>query len=62
MIYVGITVGYASPKTLTDASMRNCSGDLAAFKPSIMVGVPAVWEMIKWVTPRDTWTLSLPPI
>jgi long-chain acyl-CoA synthetase len=46
-IYVGITMGYGSVKTLTSASTRNCEGDLAAFKPSVMVGVPAVWETIR---------------
>jgi long-chain acyl-CoA synthetase len=43
----GITLGHGSPKTLTDASMRNCKGDLAEFKPSLIVGVPAVWELVK---------------
>lgn len=46
-LYVGITMGYGSVKTLTSASTRNCEGDLAAFKPSVMVGVPAVWETIR---------------
>ncbi|KAF7343930.1 Long-chain-fatty-acid-CoA ligase [Mycena venus] len=32
---------------LTDASVRNCDGDIKAFRPSIMVGVPAVWETIQ---------------
>lgn len=32
-------IGYGGVKTLTDASVRSCSGDLKAFKPSIMVGV-----------------------
>lgn len=27
--------------------MRNCKGDMRTFKPSIMVGVPAVWEQIR---------------
>ncbi|THU86311.1 long-chain-fatty-acid-CoA-ligase [Dendrothele bispora CBS 962.96] len=47
MIFVGMTSGYGRVKTLTDASVRNCRGDLAEFKPSIMVGVPAVWETIR---------------
>ncbi|UZJ56875.1 hypothetical protein CBS101457_006195 [Exobasidium rhododendri] len=45
--YVGITMGYGSVKTLTSTSTRNCEGDLPTFKPSIMVGVPAVWETIR---------------
>ena len=28
-------------------SMRNCEGDMKCFKPTIMVGVPAVWEQIR---------------
>lgn len=44
---VGMTFGYGRVKTLTDASVRNCKGDLREFRPSIMVGVPAIWETIK---------------
>ncbi|KAF8183311.1 hypothetical protein K438DRAFT_1975175 [Mycena galopus ATCC 62051] len=35
------------PPDLTDAPVRNRHGDIKAFRPSIMVGVPAVWEMIR---------------
>lgn len=34
-------------RTLTDASVRNCLGDIRTLKPTIMVGVPAVWELIR---------------
>lgn len=47
MFSVSITMGYGNVKTLTDASVRNCKGDIAAFRPSIMCGVPAVWELIR---------------
>lgn len=40
-------MGYGTVKTLTDTSVRNCVGDIKAFKPTIMVGVPAVWELIR---------------
>ena len=40
-------MGYGNPKTLTDASVRKCKGDIAEFRPSILVGVPAVWETVK---------------
>ncbi|KAJ5599564.1 Long-chain-fatty-acid--CoA ligase 1 [Penicillium hetheringtonii] len=30
-----------------DTSMRNCKGDIREFKPTILVGVPAVWETVK---------------
>lgn len=46
-IFFGVTLGYARAKTLTDASVRNCRGDLAAFKPHFLIGVPAVWETIR---------------
>jgi long-chain acyl-CoA synthetase len=46
-VFIGMTSGYGRVKTLTDASVRKCQGDLAAFKPTIMVGVPAVWETIR---------------
>ncbi|KAF5329534.1 hypothetical protein D9619_009047 [Psilocybe cf. subviscida] len=47
LLFVGMPSGYGRVKTLTDASVRNCKGDIAAFRPSIMVGVPAVWETIR---------------
>ncbi|KAK0519237.1 long-chain fatty acid-CoA ligase [Tilletia horrida] len=47
MIFMGIPMGYAKVKTLTQASVKNCDGDLKAFAPSLMVGVPAVWEMVR---------------
>ena len=47
LYFVGMTVGYGRVKTLTDASVRHCLGDLREFRPSIMVGVPAVWETIR---------------
>ncbi|KAK3680398.1 long-chain fatty acid-CoA ligase [Vermiconidia calcicola] len=46
-IYWGGTMGYGHPRTLTDADLRNSAGDIAEFKPTIMVGVPAVWEKVK---------------
>lgn len=46
-LYWGGTMGYGSPKTLSDASVRNCKGDIREFQPTILVGVPAVWESVK---------------
>ncbi|KAH0267600.1 putative AMP-binding enzyme, partial [Aureobasidium melanogenum] len=46
-LYWGAVMGYGSPRTLVDSSVRKCVGDIAAFKPSIMVGVPAVWESVR---------------
>ncbi|CAO3586332.1 unnamed protein product [Absidia cylindrospora] len=46
-IFLGVTLGYGSIRTLTEASVRNCKGDLQEFGPTIMTGVPQVWETIR---------------
>ncbi|KAF9886671.1 long-chain fatty acid-CoA ligase [Aspergillus nanangensis] len=46
-LFWGGTMGYGNPRTLSDSSMRNCKGDIREFKPTILVGVPAVWETVK---------------
>ncbi|CUS09527.1 unnamed protein product [Tuber aestivum] len=46
-LFWGGTMGYGNPKTLSEKSMRNCKGDIAEFRPTILVGVPAVWETVK---------------
>jgi long-chain acyl-CoA synthetase len=46
-VFVGICSGYGRVKTLTDQSVRKCQGDIKAFRPTIMVGVPAIWELIR---------------
>ncbi|KAK6375747.1 long-chain fatty acid-CoA ligase [Exophiala oligosperma] len=46
-LYWGGTMGYGHPKTISDTSMKNCCGDIVEFKPTILVGVPAVWEAVK---------------
>lgn len=62
-VFAGLAIGYGKVKTLTDANVRECRGDIAELKPvshlvphktmypadvqSIMVGVPAVWELIR---------------
>ncbi|TVY12925.1 Acyl-CoA synthetase FUM16 [Lachnellula arida] len=43
----GSALGYGSAKTLTDASTRNCKGDIRELRPTVMVGVPAIWEGIR---------------
>ena len=47
VLYIGGTLGYGSPRTLSDTSVRNCVGDIREFRPTVLVGVPAVWESIK---------------
>lgn len=40
-------MGYGSIRTLSEANTRNCSGDIKELKPSLLIGVPAVWEQVK---------------
>ena len=47
MIYLGVPIGYATKQTLLDDSVRECLGDLKALQPTIMTGVPLVWEGIR---------------
>lgn len=46
-LFVGGCLGYGNPRTLADVSVKNCAGDMRELKPTIMVGVPQVWETIK---------------
>jgi long-chain acyl-CoA synthetase len=46
-VFTGLCSGYGRVKTLTDQSVRNCKGDIKTFRPTIMVGVPAIWELIR---------------
>jgi long-chain acyl-CoA synthetase len=47
LLFIGATIGYGSPRTLTDMSVRNCNGDIKELRPTIMAGVPVVWDTIK---------------
>ena len=46
-LFWGGTMGYGNPKTLSDTSVRNCKGDIREFRPTVLIGVPAVWESVK---------------
>ncbi|KAI9331214.1 hypothetical protein BDR26DRAFT_922213 [Obelidium mucronatum] len=46
-LHNGCSVGYGSIKTLTDSSVRNCLGDIRELRPTIMSGVPAVYEGLR---------------
>ena len=40
-------MGYGTIRTLSDTSVRKCKGDIRELRPSILVGVPQVWETVK---------------
>lgn len=44
---MGVPIGYGTPRSLTDASVRGCLGDLRELAPTLFVGVPTVYERIK---------------
>ncbi|KAJ1913667.1 long-chain fatty acid-CoA ligase [Mycoemilia scoparia] len=46
-IYLGISLGYGSRQTLTNDNVRDCVGDVQELRPTIMVGVPQVWDTIR---------------
>ncbi|KAL3423268.1 AMP-binding enzyme [Phlyctema vagabunda] len=46
-LFLGATMGYGTVRTLSASSMRNCKGDIQEFRPTLLVGVPAVWETVK---------------
>ncbi|KAJ6790305.1 hypothetical protein PWT90_08956 [Aphanocladium album] len=47
LMFIGGTVGYGNPRTLSDTSVKNCAGDMRELRPTVMVGVPQVWETVK---------------
>ncbi|WFD34681.1 long-chain-fatty-acid--CoA ligase [Malassezia cuniculi] len=47
VIFRGTSLGYGRVKTLTATNVRNCQGDLMEYRPTLFVGVPAVWELIR---------------
>lgn len=47
VLFIGGTLGYGNPRTLSDASVKNCAGDMRELKPTVMVGVPQIWETVR---------------
>lgn len=46
LLYNGASLGYGNHRTLVDAGVRNCLGDIGELKPSLFVGVPVIYEKI----------------
>eukprot|EP01101_Sappina_pedata_P005469 TRINITY_DN2514_c1_g1_i1.p2 TRINITY_DN2514_c1_g1~~TRINITY_DN2514_c1_g1_i1.p2 ORF type:complete len:705 (+),score=362.34 TRINITY_DN2514_c1_g1_i1:25-2139(+) len=47
LMALGVSIGYGNPRSLTDSAVRNCNGDLTELKPTLMAGVPTVYDRIK---------------
>lgn len=47
MILKGVQMGYGSPRTLSDLNVYNSKGDINELKPTLLAGVPTVWDTIK---------------
>ncbi|KAL6874921.1 acetyl-CoA synthetase-like protein [Trichoderma novae-zelandiae] len=47
VLSIGGCLGYGNFRTLSDSSMKNCAGDMRELRPTVMVGVPQVWETVK---------------
>jgi len=46
-LYVGVPMYYGNPRTVSNLGVRNCLGDIAECRPTLMVAVPAIFERIK---------------
>ncbi|UNI18358.1 Long-chain-fatty-acid--CoA ligase [Purpureocillium takamizusanense] len=47
VLFIGGTLGYGNPRTLSDVSVKDCAGDMRELRPTVMVGVPQVWETVR---------------
>ncbi|KAJ2077483.1 long-chain fatty acid-CoA ligase [Coemansia sp. RSA 988] len=53
-VYSGLTIGYGTPRTLTEENMAaGCLGDLCALRPAVLLGVPQVWNTVRAAVVRQ---------
>lgn len=60
LLMKGGSLGYGSPRSLLDSQVKNCKGDLQELKPTLMAGVPAIWEKVKKAALEKLRKQSLP--
>ncbi|OMH82595.1 Long-chain-fatty-acid-CoA ligase 1 [Zancudomyces culisetae] len=46
-MHSGVPLGYGTVRTLTSENTIDCYGDMQELKPTVMVGVPQVWDTIR---------------
>ncbi|KAL1409364.1 long-chain fatty acid-CoA ligase [Vanrija albida] len=46
-MFIGIPIAYGRTATLSDAGVRHCKNDIMEARPSIMVAVPQVWDLLR---------------
>ncbi|KAL1412263.1 long-chain fatty acid-CoA ligase [Vanrija albida] len=46
-IFTGVPIAYGRIKTLSDANVKGCKGDIMEARPSVMIAVPTVWELLR---------------
>jgi len=47
LLFLGGSLAFGSPRTMTDNLVKNCRGDLVVSRPTLMAGVPVLWERIR---------------
>eukprot|EP01097_Dermamoeba_algensis_P001847 TRINITY_DN1713_c0_g1_i1.p1 TRINITY_DN1713_c0_g1~~TRINITY_DN1713_c0_g1_i1.p1 ORF type:complete len:716 (+),score=215.26 TRINITY_DN1713_c0_g1_i1:1-2148(+) len=47
ILTLGASVGYGNPRSLVDSEVKNCKGDLRELQPTVMAGVPSVYDKVK---------------
>eukprot|EP01095_Lingulamoeba_sp_RSL-Kostka_P000210 TRINITY_DN10328_c0_g1_i2.p1 TRINITY_DN10328_c0_g1~~TRINITY_DN10328_c0_g1_i2.p1 ORF type:complete len:558 (+),score=222.32 TRINITY_DN10328_c0_g1_i2:74-1747(+) len=47
VMHKGLPVGIGNPRTLLDTMVTNCKGDFTELQPTVMAGVPMIYDRVK---------------
>ncbi|KAI8324278.1 acetyl-CoA synthetase-like protein [Martensiomyces pterosporus] len=47
VLIAGVPLGYGTPYSLTDDMVSGCRGDLTELRPTLLAGVPQVWDTVR---------------